>query len=104
MSTLPVPHKRPPTPGDILVGEFLEPLRITQRAFAEAIGITPAYLNDIVRGKRGITITTANRLAQALGTDAETWLNLQQLVDRWDWAHSDEAKAIKKIKRVKPAA
>jgi len=42
MSTLTIPTRRPPTPGDILVGEFLEPLGVTQRAFAEAIGITPA--------------------------------------------------------------
>lgn len=77
-----LPTKRLPThPGEMLLTEFLEPLGWTQVAFAEHLGITQARLNEIIKGKRGVTAQTAWLLAGALGTTPEFWLNLQGLYD-----------------------
>ncbi|HME72364.1 MAG TPA: HigA family addiction module antitoxin [Myxococcota bacterium] len=69
------PKSRIPShPGEILLHEFLEPLGRTQIALAERLGISVQRINEIVRGKRGITPDTAWLLAQALGTSPELWL------------------------------
>lgn len=68
-------------PGEILLEEYLEPKRISQRAFAKQLGWTPRKLNEIIKGKRSVTALTAIDLANALGTTPEFWLNLQQT---WD--------------------
>jgi addiction module HigA family antidote len=75
---------RPPNPihpGRMLQEEFLEPAKLSQRAFASRLGWTPAKLNELVNGKRGITADTALDLADELGTTAELWLNLQMQFD-----------------------
>lgn len=71
----------PVTPGEILIGEFLEPLGITQRAFAKAIGVSPAYVSDIVHGRRGISPEMALRFEAALKMPARFWLNAQLASD-----------------------
>src|ERR671922_117914 len=64
-----LPHNRIAThPGIILLKEFLEPLGQTQRALAEHIGVPVQRLNEIVRGKRGVSPETSWLLPQALGT------------------------------------
>ncbi len=79
-----LPKKRPPTsPGEMLLKEFLEPLGITQVAFARHLGWTWARLNEIVNGRRGITAASALALGEALGTGPEFWLNLQRDWDLW---------------------
>lgn len=77
-----VPTNRIPThPGEMLAEEFMKPLNLTQRAFAKHLGISTVRLNQIVRGKRGVTADTAWRLSQALGTSPDFWLNLQTAFD-----------------------
>ena len=61
--------------------EFLAPKNISQRAFAEKIGWTPAKLNELIKGKRGVTADSALDLGKALKTSPEVWLNLQMLYD-----------------------
>ena len=74
-----LPSNRIPThPGEILLEEYLKPLRITQVAFASHIGLPLQRINEIVRGRRGVTPETAWLLSQALGTTPELWLNLQR--------------------------
>jgi addiction module HigA family antidote len=68
-------------PGEILLEEFLQPAGITQTAFAEKLGWTRARLNELVRGKRGITAESALDLAEVLGTSAKLWMNLQATYD-----------------------
>lgn len=76
------PENRIPShPGEILFDEFLKPLEITQVAFAKHIGVPIQRLNEVIRGKRGITPDTAWRFAQALGTTPEFWMNLQVAYD-----------------------
>ena len=69
--------KNPIHPGEMLREEFLLPKGISQRAFAAELGWTAAKLNELVTGKRGITADSALDLAEALGTSAELWMNLQ---------------------------
>jgi antitoxin HigA-1 len=77
-----LPHNRIAThPGVILQKEFLEPLGLTQRALAAHIGVPVQRINEIIRGKRGISPETAWLLSQALGTTPEFWFNLQANYD-----------------------
>jgi addiction module HigA family antidote len=64
-------------PGEILLEEFLKPSGISQNQFARAIDVPVGRVNDIVRGKRGITRDTAARLAIYFRTTAELWINLE---------------------------
>jgi addiction module HigA family antidote len=64
-------------PGEILKGDFLEPLKLSVNAVSQAIKVPRPRLNDIVRGRRGITVDTAMRLALYFGTSAQFWMNLQ---------------------------
>lgn len=73
--------KNPIHPGEVLLKEFLEEMEVSQRAFAETLGWTPAKLNELINGKRGITANTALDLSEALKTSPELWLNLQMYYD-----------------------
>ena len=99
-----LPTDRPPThPGELLLEEFLRPLGITQVDFAKAIDVPLQRVNEIIKGKRGVTTDTALRLEAALGASAQFWLNAQIAWDLWHQLHSPEAAQLKKIKRVSAA-
>lgn len=68
-------------PGEVLLEEFLTPGAISQAQFAEKLGWTRAKLNELIKGKRGITAETALDLADALGTSPRLWMNLQATFD-----------------------
>ena len=74
-------HREPTHPGEMLLEEFLKPMGITQRQLSEAIKVPYQRINEIINRKRGITPSTALRLAKYLGTSEDFWLNLQL---RWD--------------------
>lgn len=95
-------HQAPPvTPGEILLGEFLDPLGITQQQFAKTIGVAPSYLSDIVRGRRGVSPDMALRFEAALAMPARFWLNAQLACDLYAAAHDTRAIAkLRKIRRV----
>ena len=79
-----LPKNRPPThPGEMLLKEFLEPLGVTQRAFAQHLGWTFARLNEIVNGRRRLSVSSALAIGEALETGPEFWLNLQRDWDLW---------------------
>jgi antitoxin HigA-1 len=72
------PKTLPPIhPGEILQEEVLKPLNMSVNRLATLLAVDAARLNEIVRGRRGITADTALRLSRYLGTTAEFWLNLQ---------------------------
>jgi len=73
--------RHPIHPGEILPAEFLSPAGVSQRQFAAKLGWTTAKLNELVKGKRGVTAESALDLAKALGTSPELWMTLQM---RWD--------------------
>ena len=68
-------------PGEMLLEEFLQPAGISQATFAEKVGWTKAKLNELIKGKRGITAETALDLAEALKTSPKLWMNLQATYD-----------------------
>lgn len=77
-----LPSNRIPThPGVILEEHFLEPLELTQVALAKHLGIPVQRVNEIVRGKRGISPQTAWLLAHAFETTPEFWVSLQTNFD-----------------------
>lgn len=77
-----IPENRIPThPGVILSQEFLAPFNITQVAFAAHLGVPVQRVNELVRGKRGVTPQTAWLLSEALNTTPEFWINLQTAYD-----------------------
>ena len=83
--------KDPIHPGEFILEEFLLPANKSQRELAEELGWTPARLNELIKGKRGITAEAALDLAQVLGTSPEVWMNLQ--------SHFDLAEAERKRKK-----
>lgn len=93
-----LPKNRIPThPGEILLEEYLRPLGLTQVAFAKHIGVSVQRVNEIVRGKRGVSPETAWLLSQAFNTTPEFWINLQTAHDL------ASARPRQRIKRVKAA-
>lgn len=89
------PTKRIPThPGEVLLQEFLEPLGLTQTAVKDHLGIPMQRLNELCRGKRGVTPETAWLLAQALGTTPEFWMNLQSA---YELARSRPRRVLRKL-------
>ncbi len=92
--------RRPTPPGEILRYEFLEPLGLSQKELAEALGITRVRLSEILRGRRSITTDTAFRLARFFDTTPEFWLGLQMDIDLWETlqVHAEEYKNIKPLK------
>jgi addiction module HigA family antidote len=75
-------NKLPPIhPGEILMGEFLEPMGISQYRLAKDISVPPRRINEIVHGKRSITADTALRLGRFFGISPQFWLNLQTRYD-----------------------
>jgi len=91
------PENRVPThPGEILREEFLVPLGQTQVALAAHIGVPIQRINELIRGKRGVTPETAWLLAQALDTTPEFWLSLQA---SYDLAVSKPGRKVRRFKR-----
>lgn len=70
-------HRIPTHPGEILSEEFLLPMGINQVALARHLGVPVQRINELVRGKRGVTPETAWLLAEAFGTTPQFWINLQ---------------------------
>lgn len=68
-------------PGQILLGEFLEPLRLTQAELARSLHIPLNRVNELVRGKRGVTPQSALLLSDYFGNTPEFWMNLQTAHD-----------------------
>ncbi|MFQ5615013.1 MAG: HigA family addiction module antitoxin [Anaerolineales bacterium] len=86
-----VPTNRVPThPGEMLLEEFLNPMGLSQRALADGIHVPYQRINEIVNGRRGVTPSTALRLARFFGTSAGFWMNLQL---RWDLYHAQKTEA-----------
>jgi addiction module HigA family antidote len=77
-----IPSNRTAThPEVILLKEFLEPLELTQKALATHVGFPVQRVNEIVRGKRGVTPETAWLFSEALRTTPESWINTQSAYD-----------------------
>ena len=91
-------HRTPTHPGEMLLEEFLNPMGLTQRDLSKAIRVPYQRINEIIRGRRGMTPSTALRLAKFFGVSADFWMNTQL---RWDLYHAqlEEADELKLIRR-----
>lgn len=92
-----VPTNRIPThPGEMLLEEFLTPMGISQKDLADSIEVPYQRINEIVHGRRGITPSTALRLAKFFDMSPDFWMNLQL---RWDlyFARQNENKVLQRI-------
>lgn len=81
-------------PGAVLRDELNE-IGLTQTALAEHIGVLPKSINEICKGKRGISAEMALKLSQALGATPYFWLNLQN-----NW----ELSKLSQVKKIRPVA
>jgi addiction module HigA family antidote len=79
-------HFTPIHPGAVLQDE-IEEVGITQSALAKHIGVLPKTINEICRGKRGISAEMAMKLSKALGGSPQFWLNLQ---NNWELSQLNE--------------
>lgn len=75
--------RNPVTPGEMLAEEFLKPLGLTQKAFADHIGVDTKTVNRLIKGHTAVTPELAVKFAAAFSMSAEFWLNLQHAVDIW---------------------
>jgi len=93
--------RKPFTPGEILLEEFIEPLNLTQQALADSMRVPRRRVNEIINGRRAITPDTAIRLSKVFGTSAEVWLNLQRKWDLWNALHNEKMQSeYESIKRI----
>jgi addiction module HigA family antidote len=95
-----MPKKLTPIhPGEIIREEVLTPLSVSVNQLAKHLAVDAARLNEIVRGRRGVTADTALRLARYLGTSAEFWLKLQV---HYDLRMARQAKEAQIARAVQP--
>lgn len=91
-------HREPTHPGEMLLEEFLIPMGVTQRQLADAIHVPYQRINELVNGRRGITPSTALRLAKFFGTTPDFWMNLQL---RWDLYRAQRTE-VKELREISP--
>ena len=89
-------HRIPTHPGEILLEEFLKPMGVTQVAFARHISVPVQRINELIRGKRGVTPETAWLLSQALDTTPQFWINMQT---NHDLALQRPKRSVRKLRR-----
>lgn len=77
-------HRSPVHPGEVLVEEFLTPMRISQIELARRMGVPVQRVNTLVNGKRDMSAETAILLSRALKTSSEFWMNLQVAFDLYE--------------------
>jgi addiction module HigA family antidote len=93
-------HREPTHPGEMLLEEFLNPMGLTQRELAMAIHVPYQRVNELVNNRRGVTPSTALRLAKYFGTSPDFWMNLQLRCDLYR-ARKTEEKDLRCIKKIK---
>ena len=92
--------RKPATVGEILVEEFMRPMKVTQAALAEAMGVQRKHVNELCNNRRNVTAATALILARVFGNSPDFWLNVQRRSDLWDALHSPRER--ERIERARP--
>ena len=93
-------HREPTHPGEMLLEEFLIPMGITQRELAKEIHVPYQRINEIINKRRGVTPSTALRLAKFFGVSEDFWMNLQLRSDIYK-AKLSETKELKTIRTIR---
>jgi addiction module HigA family antidote len=92
--------RKPATPGEILIEEFMQPMGLTQGALAEAMGVQRKHVNELCNERRTVTASTALILARVFGNSPEFWLNAQRRTDLWNALDSPQER--ERIERARP--
>ncbi len=91
-------HREPTHPGEMLIEEFLVPMGISQKDLADSIHVPYQRINEIINKKRGITPSTALRLAKFFGLSEDFWMNIQLRCDLYATKKAEE----KDLKSITP--
>jgi antitoxin HigA-1 len=92
--------RKPASVGEILIGEFIEPMGLTQGSLAKAMGVQRKHVNELCNNRRNVTAPTALILARVFGNSPDFWLNVQRRSDLWKAMHSPRER--QRIKRARP--
>lgn len=92
--------RKPVSVGEILTEEFMEPMELTQRALAKAMGVPRKHVNELCNNRRSITASIALILARVFGNSPDVWLNVQRRTDLWEAMRSP--KEMEQIERTRP--
>ena len=92
--------RKPATVGEILIEEFLQPMKLTQATVAEAMGVQRKHVNELCNNRRSVTAPTALILSRVFGNSPDFWLNAQRRSDLWEAMNSPRER--ERIERVKP--
>lgn len=91
-------RRRPTHPGEMLHEDFMPDYGLTVASLAGAMGVSRQSINELLRGRRGVSPGMALRLSRLFGNSPEFWLNAQRMVDLWDAAQAIKAD----VARIKP--
>ncbi|MBX9989069.1 HigA family addiction module antitoxin [Phreatobacter oligotrophus] len=91
--TVPMPH-----PGEVLREEFLEPMGLSVYALAKAIGVPRSRINEIARGRQGISAAIALRLGKAFDVDPQWFMNMQTKYDLWVASEAADLSGIEPVR------
>jgi addiction module HigA family antidote len=98
-------QRKPVSVGEMLVEEFLTPMKLTQGVLAEAMGVERKLVNELCKDRRGVTADTALMLARVFGNSPEFWLNVQRRTDLWEALHTPKRRLrIEQAKALEPVA
>lgn len=95
-----ITKRKPVSAGEILVGEFMEPLGLTQSDLAEQTGLPRKHVNELCRNRRALTVDTALILSRVFGNSPDFWLNTQQRMEIWEALNTP--RRLTRIQRAKP--
>jgi addiction module HigA family antidote len=95
-----ITKRKPASVGEILVQEFMQPMRLTQGTLAKAMGVQRKHVNELCNDRRRVTAATALILARVFDNSPEFWLNVQRRTDLWEAMNSPRER--ERIKRAKP--
>lgn len=95
-------NRKPTTPGEMLLHEFMEPLNLSQHALSQKLRVPATRVGEIIHGQRAVTPETAVRLGLAFGTSPQFWLNLQQNCDLYEVAKGSD-KIAREVQRIVPS-
>ena len=94
------PKRRPVHPGAILREDVLPALKMTQKEFADWIGVSRLTVSEVLHEKRTVTPDMAMRLGRAVGNGPDIWLRMQQTLDLWELSQQGGYEKIKALKAV----
>jgi addiction module HigA family antidote len=98
-------QRKPVSVGEMLVEEFLTPMKLTQGVLAEAMGVERKLVNELCKDRRGVTADTALMLARVFGNSPEFWLNVQRRTDLWEALHTPKRRQrIEQARALEPVA